>query len=237
LNLLRRALQDAADEGHATSNVAKDVEVPKKPRADDGWTWLRAEEIEAVLRARPRASTPAQRDAITLAIYTGLRAGELWGLRWCDATLDGPRPELHVRRNRSGPTKSGQDRHVPLLPMAVEALRSRRAASPGVGAALVFPGKKGKPHGEGYDAGWPSWKRAAGIARRVRFHDLRHTCASHLVQGTWTTRPLRLEDVRQWGGWSTIKMCERYAHLAPEALHSYLDGVVRPVTPAKEHGP
>lgn len=39
----------------------------------------------------------------------------------------------------------------------------------------------------------PGWKQRARIARHVRFHDLRHTCASQLVMGTWG-RGWRIEE-------------------------------------------
>lgn len=224
LNLLRRALQDAADEGHVQVNVAREVEVPKRPREDEGWTYLTADEIAALLAAKaPHRATAAARTIFTVAIYTGLRAGELWGLRWSDVRLDGPRPELHVRRSYTGPTKGGRPRHVPLLTPARTALVAWRRERPGVGDALVFPGKRGACHCEGYDAAFASWKRSAGIDRPVRFHDLRHTCASHLVMGTWTARPLLLQNVQKWLGHASITTTERYAHLAPDWLHGVVE--------------
>lgn len=152
-----------------------------------------------------------------MAIFTGLRAGELWGLRWTDVHLDGDTPELVVRHSYRGPTKGGRVRRVPLLRQAREALTAWRVSAPGIGTALVFPADGGGCHAEGYEAGWATWGRRAGIERRVRFHDLRHTCGSHLVQGTWG-KPMRLEDVRQWLGHASVTTTERYAHLAPEGL-------------------
>ena len=61
------------------------------------------------------------------------------------------------------------------------------------------------------------WRTKAGITRGVRFHDLRHTCASHLVQGTWG-RKWRLEEVRDFLGHSSISVTQRYAHLSPDGL-------------------
>jgi integrase len=56
----------------------------------------------------------------------------------------------------------------------------------------------------------------AGIAD-FRFHDLRHTCAAWLVQVG-----VPLTEVRDVLGHSTIKMTERYAHLAPENVRAAL---------------
>lgn len=246
LSLLRGALHDAADEELVPHNPAADVKTPKRARDHDGWDWIRPPEIDAVLAMKMRAD---QRAIFTVAIYSGLRAGELWGLRWRDVVLEGDRPELHVCRSYRRPTKGGQTRHVPLLPEAVAALRAWRDIKPGIGEALVFPAdphprgktiqsrRGGGCHHSGYDAGWPDVWRRAGFPRRMRFHDLRHTCGSHLVMGTWTGGPrgaLRLEDVRMWLGHSTISVTERYAHLAPDYLHRARDTARTPDTAAKE---
>jgi hypothetical protein len=57
---------------------------------------------------------------------------------------------------------------------------------------------------------------------RASLHDLRHTCASHLVQGSWApaliARPLRLEEVRDWLGHQDIATTQRYAHLCRDAI-------------------
>lgn len=222
LALLRRALSDAADEGHVPSCVALGVTVPRVPRTTEAWTYLTASEIAAVLALDLRHE---QRAIYSLAIYTGLRAGELYGLRWCDVSTAPERPELVVRHSYRGPTKSGQVRRVPLLAPALAAVLTWRRVHPGSGSALVFPSDGKSPlgqggcHSEGYTAGWDRVCRLAGITRRVRLHDLRHTCASHLVMGTWTPEPWRLEDVRQMLGHSTVTLTERYAHLSPDGIH------------------
>lgn len=88
-----------------------------------------------------------------------------------------------------------------------------------------------RPCIRGYDAGWADvpelgraapyvafgWRRRAGIARDSRSHDLRHTCASHLVMGTWG-RVWRLDEVRDFLGHTDVAVTQRYAHLAPDAL-------------------
>jgi integrase len=89
-------------------------------------------------------------------------------------------------------------------------------------------------HAFGYDAGLGKASKRAGIKRRIRFHDLRHTCASHLVQGTWSpqwiTHALRLEEVKAWLDHSDIGVTQRYAHLAPDAIRGKV------VDPAKTLG-
>jgi integrase len=219
LGLLRRALGDAANEGLVGANPATGVRVPRRAADVETWAYLTAAEIDRVLALRLR---PEQRAIYTVAIYTGLRGGELWGLRWMDVVLDAERPEIVVARSYRGPTKGGRVRRVPLFRQAREALEAWRREQPGIGAALVFPAETDEDglagcHAEGFDAGWPRVRRLAGITRRVRFHDLRHTCGSHLVQGTWG-RAWRLEEVREMLGHRSITTTERYAHMAPERL-------------------
>ncbi|MBT8453680.1 MAG: tyrosine-type recombinase/integrase [Deltaproteobacteria bacterium] len=55
------------------------------------------------------------------------------------------------------------------------------------------------------------------LFRSVRFHDLRHTCASHLIMGTWG-RAWRLEEVQVVLGHASRTTIERYARLAPDAI-------------------
>ncbi len=90
---------------------------------------------------------------------------------------------------------------------------------------------------------WKVWKaalRASGLTRRVRWHDLRHTCASSLVSGWWGRR-WSLQEVKEMLGHTTIDVTQRYAHLAPGALEeaatATIGGSVMQVTPALESGP
>jgi len=172
-NLLHRALGDAADEGHIPINVATGVKVPRVPRSDDPWTFLEIDEVARLLALDLR---PDQRAIFTTATYTGLRGGELWGLRWADVHLDGPRPRVVVRFSYRRPTKTGRVREVPLLEPARAALRAWRAGTKAIGNVLVFPAELADGtsgcHAEGFDAGFPAALRRAGIERRVRFYDL-----------------------------------------------------------------
>ena len=239
-NLLHRMLGDAADEGKAAINAASGVKVPAVPRETEPWTWLRRGEIDALLQLNLSSE---QRAVFTVAIYTGLRPGEIFGLRWSDVS----ETELLVRRSYKGPTKGGRVRRVPLLPVANDALRAWRAERPGVGDALVFPGTptprypefKGC-HAKGFDAGFGAIISELVTDRPVRFYDLRHTCASHLIQGTLVPGlpAMRLEDVQLWLGHRSRSTTERYAHLCPDRLHglvAMLHAHQKPTRETTEH--
>lgn len=242
LHVLRSALHAARDAGHIRVDPTDGVKPPRSKgttTAEEPWTWMRPAEIAALERC---TTIPALERAIYLvALYSGLRRGELWALRWGDIDLDGKAPEITVSRSHKGPPKNGKIRRVPLLPGAAAALRTIRPKDPPADR-LVFPTAEGKQRGRDDDARWaPQTRRSvlkdgtvkhyrvngyrekAGISRRVRFHDLRHTCASHLVMGTWGPQ-LSLHEVMLWMGHSSITQTERYAHLCPDRLAARVAG-------------
>ena len=221
LSLLHRILEEAILDEVLETNPARGHRLPRPvvdADAEEKWTFLTAAEIDQLFDC-PNLSAKAH-TVFEVAIFTGLRQGELWGLRWGDLTLDAERPEAVARHSYEGPTKAGKLRRFPLLPRAAQALRRLREQSADTSPeALVFPSPRGGMHGEGYDAGWSTYSRAkAGIRREVVFHSFRHTCASHLLQGTWG-RAWSLAEVRDYLGHSSVTVTERYAHLQPGRLH------------------
>jgi integrase len=240
--LLRMCVDSATEEGLCPSNPARAPEVGKHVRllrsatTEDAWTYLTAAEIAAIENAE--GIDEGKRLTILFAIYTGLRQGELWGLRWADVDLDSETPHMIIRYSfAASPTKSGKVATVPLLPAAVAVLRRWRAVAPHPrplpkgergpeGAVtppgLVFPNPDGACYAKGYDGGWADRasgqgkhrkvtagiKTRSGITRRARFHDLRHTAGSHLIMGTWG-RPWRLEEIRDFLRHSDIAETQR----------------------------
>ena len=239
LTILRTCLRDAVEEGLLEANPAVGIRLPPDTRTSEPWTYLTVEEIAQLLGCD--AIPLRTRLIYQVAIYTGLRKGELWGLRWGDVELEGDRPQITVARSYAGPTKGGRVARVPLLVPAQVALRRTRELATDAGPrALVFPNRDGRMRTRSDSAGWrrhhrgggrvdPGWPARAGIARRVRFHDLRHTCASHLVMGSWG-RPWALVEVRDFLRHRQVAVTERYAHLAPGALHAAARATV-PVSP------
>ena len=142
---------------------------------------------------------------VLLALNTGLRRGELLTLTWGDVRLDETPPVLHVRGEVA---KSAQSRTVPLNREAQQVLTAWRP-SPVIAAALVFAGDDGAPMHDVRSA-WESVLKASKVIG-FRFHDLRHTFASKLVQ-----RGVDLNVVRELLGHADLKMTLRYAHLAPK---------------------
>ena len=152
------------------------------------------------------------KDFIILGLHTGCRSGELLGLEWNRVDLQNNRIRLEAKH-----TKSKKARTVPLNRNAREVLlnRQREQARQSMDTPYVFahtnPRWFGQRIGEIKNA-FASACTRAGIEGCTP-HTLRHTCASWLVMAG---RPLI--EVRDLLGHSTVKMTERYAHLAPENL-------------------
>lgn len=149
------------------------------------------------------------REMVTLALGTGMRLDELIHLQWDDVDL--PNRLITVHRGRQGTTKSGEPRHVPILDMLLPFLRGLQLHRGG--AVLVFPGSGGKVRSKpGVRVPFKQAAKRAGLATKLRFHDLRHTFASHWVLDGGDI--FRLSRIL---GHSNVVITQKfYAHLVPE---------------------
>jgi len=201
------------------------VKGTERPRTASSIDYLDAAEVGRLLaHVEARAEAPgATWEARTLAsmvavaIYCGLRKGELLGLRWRDVHLDAGR--LDVLRSYELVPKSGKPRHVPLHPEAVRVLRAWHQAGP-KHAGLVFPVEADPGRWRMGDEG-DMFEIVAVLveadchlpADGHPWHMLRHTFASHFVM-----RGGNLLTLQRLLGHSTPIMTQRYAHLAPDFL-------------------
>lgn len=207
LNLLRAALADAVDRELLAANPARDVKIRSSgTQAEDLSGVLRPAEQIALLQACPDSDRPV----VLFALLTGLRLSEQWWLRWEDVRDD----HILVRRSVGGRApKSGKPRRVPLLPLAQQILEGLPRSSP-----WVFPAPRGgRRHAPQRPRGWHTALAAVELGRRIRWHDLRHTCGTSLLAGWWGRR-WTLEEVRRFLGHSTVKVTERYARILDESV-------------------
>jgi integrase len=147
-------------------------------------SFLTPEQVEALALACP---SPEVGDYVRLAAYTGIRKGHLLRLTARDVK-DG-----WITLDRSSKTRTLQT--VPLHPKVA-----------GIAERLPLGVSENR-----LDWEWRAARKAAGID--CRFHDLRHTCASWLVQAG-----VPLLTVRDFLGHSTVAVTQRYAHLQPAHL-------------------
>ena len=147
------------------------------------------------------ASSESFHPILITALHTGMRRGEILNLKWPDV-------DFKNRIITVQDSESGKKRMLPMDDTLCEALsllptRFQR------GYVFPSPVKEGQPR---YD-----FKRQFGNAvkqaglHNFRFHDLRHTFASHLVMSG-----VDLMTVKELLGHATLTMTMRYSHLAPD---------------------
>ncbi|CNI66596.1 Integrase family protein [Yersinia pekkanenii] len=155
---------------------------------------------------------------VVFALATGLRRSNIVDFQWQDVDLQRKVTWIHPKES-----KSGQAIGVALNDTACRLLRGQI----GNHKKRVFVHRKEStlPNGSKSAAvrkmrvdGNTAWRLAlkrAGIDN-FRFHDLRHTWASWLVQAG-----VPLTVLQETGGWESIEMVQRYAYLAPRHLSAH----------------
>jgi len=171
--------------------------------------WISKEEAEKLLAALPDWLAELAR----FDLATGLRQANVLALEWTQVDLERQVAWIHPDQ-----AKARRAIGVPLNEDAVAVIRRQL----GKHLRRVFVGPDKEPLDTWTSAarsGWKSGCKRAGIID-FRWHDLRHTWASwHVQQGT----PLYV--LKELGGWETLEMVKRYAHLAPEHLKEYAERV------------
>ncbi len=144
-----------------------------------------------------------------MTLFTGMRRGELFRLRWDD--IDFQRGFIHIRdqRDQKGP-KGGKDQIIPLNAAARELL----ASHPHTDSEYVFPGLNGKQR---VDIKRPvnRIKKNAGLPKNFRpLHGLRHVYASMLA----SSGEVDMYTLQKLLTHKSPQMTQRYAHLRDDAL-------------------
>lgn len=214
LTVLHRMLAVAREWGHPVPPLVLKWLATADPEPD----FFDFEEASRLVAGAPAGTWQTM---IALGLLTGLRQSELLALEWQDCDLVAGR--LLVRRavvnGVVGTPKSGKSREVPLNDDAVAWLKSHKNLR-----RLVFTPPDADRYFRRNECRRPLWSacRKAGL-RRIGWHVLRHTFASHLVM-----RGAPLKAVQDLLGHATIEMTLRYAHLAPAARREAVQLLVQP---------
>ena len=177
-------------------NPVSKVKFRKEPKVR--LRWLEIEEEHRLLAKLP---TPSLKALVTVGIHCGLRIhAEALTLTW--DSVDLKRSILTVE---AAYAKNGRTRSIPLNSTVLRALNALKAPA---ACEHVFVNEKGLP----YRSVASIFQRACCRANLtgVTPHTLRHTFASRLVMAG-----VDLRTVQELGGWQTLAMVERYAHLSP----------------------
>jgi integrase len=202
MKLLHAVLRLGVRRGLLLTNPAASVELAHENNARN--RCLSPHEEAALVKALPGWLRPL----VVVAMHTGMRRGELLGLRWEDVDLSSG--QLRIRRD-----KAGDGRWVVLNSEALDALRVAKRRS--VVSPLVFCTPEGRSLSLNFKRYWQPAVEAAGLTN-FRFHDLRHTFASRLV-----ARGVSSYIVQHAGGWRTASMMQRYAHLDPGTIRAAVE--------------
>ena len=177
--------------------------------------WLTLDEEKKLLIASPKWL----QDIIIFAINTGMRQSEILDLKWPQVDMD--RRTLTIFEQKNGEVDT-----LPLNEMVMRLLQQKRDAYV-KDDVYIFPNtlNQRKENRVLLTSFYKAMDRA-GITN-FRFHDLRHTFATRLVQNG-----VDLYSVQKLGRWKNVTMVQRYAHHYPESLRSaieMIDGSRKPI--------
>lgn len=195
LNTVSHAIDVARREWgvHLRENPCKLVRRPKTPRGRS--RRLRDDEETRLLEAADAGRSRLMKPIIILALETGMRRGEIVGLRW--ECVDLKRRIAHIPV-----TKNDSPRDVPLSVRATSTLKALARTD-----MRVFPCS-----GHSVQQAWEHLRRRAGVPD-LKFHDLRHEAVSRLFE-----RGLNVLEVSAISGHKELRMLARYTHLRAEDL-------------------
>ena len=213
--VLKLILDEAVEDGLLTSNPCDVLKSPRNERTHEPWTYLMLEEQQGLMTCPDIPEPDLLR--IIFAVGTGLRQAEQWHLELADVHVDGDAPHVVVRYSTGRKaTKSGKVRKVPLFGMGLDAARRwlelLPAYAPKNPLGLMWPTPSGARRQRSETYGFPEHLALADISRDVRWHDLRHTFGTSLVNGFWGPK-WSLQEVAKVMGHSSVKVTERYAHV------------------------
>ncbi len=229
-DLLRRILVQARGQGYASSVIPpRTLAMPKSIRAEQERRCLSSAEIRQIIAAAP----PPWRTFYAICAFTGLRSGEVLGLRHGDVDLD--RRLIHVRQaanhGKLQPLKSKNSRADIPLPEPLARLLVEFRAGEQPEASLLFPSPRGGPY-------WASGVRRHHFSKLLRklgippagLHAFRHGAATRLFEAG-ASAPVVRAMLRHGNIATTL----RYTHVAAidqrnasEAASALLDGLSVP---------
>lgn len=220
--ILNVAMSDAVEWQMLAANPCRAVSLPRVESRD--YTVLNREQAQALIASLDGHALEA---LVTVALATGMRRGELLCLKWSDVDLE--RGHIYVQRsltfiNGQGykevtPKTKSSKRHITLPRFAIETLKQHRTsqhitridAQVWAELDLIFPAKAGKyiPTST-LQRTFRLLLERAGLPI-MRFHDLRHTCATLLL-----SQGISPKVVQELLGHSSIKITmDRYGHVIP----------------------
>lgn len=184
------------------------LKVPQRPPS-----YLMKEDFKRLMDG---VKEPLLRDVFLFAVLTGFRKGEILNLKWSGVDLQ--KRQITIENSDTFTTKSGKSRTVPMNDALVEMLTKRESERNG--CAYVF-------HRNGYRLNelylshrFKKYVVDLGLNSNLKFHSLRHTAASWLVDAN-----VSLYVVQNILGHANISTTQIYSHLSQNTLHESVNRV------------
>lgn len=209
LEALRVAINTAKSWGYNVPDFSfKDVML-REPEARV--KYLTPEQVESLLNACNKYI----RYPVEFAMYTGLRADNIFGLRWEQVNLFSKEITVQIKSNIPG----GKTLRLPISDKMMEILLKQTPAPKG----LVFKNKVGKKVTR-YNVYFSKARTRAGLDKEsgydTKFHDLRHHAATMLRKSG-----VPIEIVQQILGHTTITTTMKYAHISEDEIFAALNNL------------
>ena len=220
--VLDQILNQATIDGLISRSPCVGVQLPKDRRHAEV-CFLTPAEVAALAEA----TDPRFKVFILTAAYTGMRAGELAALKLDRLNL--LHGTIEVRESLSevrgkpvvGPTKTGKPRTITVPRFLSELLATHISTCSANGYVFTSPNGGPHRHRNFYARFFKPAVRSARLPTRLRFHDLRHTCAAILI-----ANGRHMEEVKEYLGHSSIRVTsDRYGHLFPAAKQALADSL------------
>jgi integrase len=229
VGVFKQVMSEAFKQEKIVKYPFNDYSKIKEPKRPD--TFMSTEEIEKFLTANKEDPNYW---LFVVAMNSGMRRGELAGLCWDRVDFETGYIQITRLRDRNGladrtKTRNSQ-RRLPMSDVVRHALTELKAKA--YHPEFVFCSAYGKP----FDQQHIYWafgrgQKKAGLTNHYRFHDLRHTFASHFVMNGGS-----LYDLQKLLGHARFEETQRYAHLSPMHLAKAINIVSfgAPIKPAPE---
>lgn len=226
---LRAMFTDALRDDLVHSNPFANLGVNrKKPKRKIEPGWMTAEDISRLAAAAHLVHRPGTADIVSSAIlvsaYTGIRPGELFALERTDVVGNQLVISKAIRSNTKtlGTPKNGRTRTIVLPEIAAEAIEH----TPRNHETLVFTTARGK---QLYQPGWYGMWNPARVAAgfpNMQYYELRHWCATHLIELGLSPSDVAIQMGHTDGG---ILVQQVYSHAREDHARSrILDATSRP---------
>jgi integrase len=187
---------------------SKQVRVPEKP-----FVHFTRDDFVRLIAA---VNEPELKDLFLFAVMTGMRQGEIVNLQWSNVDFD--QKLIHITNQDGFLTKTGRSRSVPMNDDVFELLHKLQSEAPEHPHVFVREGEMLK---QSYvEHKFKQYVRAAGLRDDLKFHSLRHTFATWLVQSGAS-----IYEIQKLLGHSDIKTTQIYAHLAASELHATVNRI------------